>query len=49
MLMVAGIGFSDSEDEVVEGATVCQRGSTRLPPVPATRELRWLIRPDGDR
>jgi len=44
-----GDHFSDSDEEVAEGATVYQRGMTWLPPVPATRELRWLIRPDGDR
>ena len=44
-----GDQFSDSEGEVVEGATVYQRGGTRLPPVPATREQRWLIRPDGEK
>ena len=41
--------FTDSEGEVVEGATVYQRGGTRLPPVPATRELRPMIRPDGEK
>ena len=41
--------FTDSEGEVVEGATVYQRGGTRLPPVPATRELRPVIRPDGEK
>jgi hypothetical protein len=40
---------ADSESEVVEGATVYQRGCTRLPTVPATREQRWLIFPDGER
>ena len=40
---------ADSEGEVVEGATVYQRGCTRLPTVPATREQRWLIFPDGER
>ena len=44
-----GDRFSDSEGEVVEGRTVYQRGSTRLPPVPATREQRWFIRPDGEK
>jgi hypothetical protein len=44
-----GDRFSDSDVELPEGATVYQRGMTRLPPVPATRELRWLIRPDGER
>ena len=32
-----------------EGGTVYQRGCTRLPSVPATREQRWLIFPDGER
>ena len=32
-----------------EGGTVYQRGATRLPSVPATREQRWLIFPDGER
>ena len=32
-----------------EGGTVYQRGSTRLPSVPAAREQRWLIFPDGER
>ena len=32
-----------------EGGTVYQRGCTRLPSVPATREQRWLIYPDGER
>jgi hypothetical protein len=40
---------TDSEGEVVEGATVYQCGGTRLPPVPATRELRPVIRPDGEK
>ena len=40
---------ADSEDEVVEGATVYQCGCTRLPTVPATREQRWLIFPDGEK
>jgi hypothetical protein len=40
---------ADIEGEVVEGATVYQRGCTRLPSVPATREQRWLIFPDGER
>jgi hypothetical protein len=40
---------ADSKGEVVEGATVYQRGCTRLPTVPATREQRWLIFPDGER
>ena len=32
-----------------EGGTIYQRGATRLPSVPATREQRWLIFPDGER
>ena len=44
-----GDHFSDSDEEVAEGATVYQRGSTRLPPVPATREQRWFIRPDVEK
>ena len=32
-----------------EGGTVYQRGCTQLPSVPATREQRWLIYPDGER
>jgi hypothetical protein len=40
---------TDSEGEVAEGATIYQRGCTRLPSVPATREQRWLIFPDGER
>ena len=32
-----------------EGGTVYQRGCTRLPSVPTTREQRWLIFPDGER
>src|SRR3954463_7670724 len=37
---------TDLEDE---GGTVYQRGATRLPSVPVTREQRWLIFPDGER
>ena len=32
-----------------EGGTVYQRGCTRLPSMPATREQWWLIFPDGER
>ncbi|XP_073363039.1 uncharacterized protein [Aegilops tauschii subsp. strangulata] len=32
-----------------EGGTLYQRGATRIPSVPATREQRWLIFPDGER
>ena len=32
-----------------EAGTVYQRGATRLPDMPATREQRWLIFPDGER
>ena len=42
-----GDPFSDSGDEVVEGATIYQRGCTWLPPVPATREQRWPIKPES--
>ena len=38
--------LSDSGDEVVDG-TVYQRGCTQLPPVPATRKQRWLIKPES--
>ena len=31
------------------GGNVYQHGATRLPSVPATREQRWLIFPDGER
>jgi hypothetical protein len=44
-----GDQFTDSEGEVVEGVTVYQRGGTRLPPLPATREQRPVIRPDGEK
>jgi hypothetical protein len=44
--------FSDdsySEGKLVEGGNVYQRGGTKLPPVPATREQRWLIAPNGEK
>ena len=45
-----GDEFTDSEGDVqVDGATVYKRGSTRLPVVPATREQRPVIKPEGDR
>ena len=42
-----GDQLPDSGDEVAEGATIYQRGCTRLPPVPATCEQRWLIKPES--
>ena len=46
-------GHADDGGELTdieeEGGTVYQRGCTRLPSVPATREQRWLIYPDGER
>jgi hypothetical protein len=42
-----GDQLSDSGDEVAEGATVYHHGCTRFPPVPATREQRWPIRPES--
>ena len=41
---------SFSEGELVEqGKKVYQHGGTKLLPMPATREQRWLIYPDGER
>ena len=40
---------TDFEEEGEEGGNVYQRGATRLPSVPVTREQRWLIFPDGER
>ena len=41
---------SYSEGELVEeGKKFYQRGGTKLPPVPATRDQRWLIVPNGER
>jgi hypothetical protein len=41
---------SYSEGELVEeGKKVYQRGGTKLPPVPATRDQRWLIVPNGEK
>ena len=40
---------TDFEEEGEEGGNVYQRGATRLPSMPATREQRWLIFPDGER
>ena len=34
---------------VEEGKKVYQRGGTKLPPVWATREQRWLIAPNGEK
>ena len=45
MLMMAPTGF---EEEGEEGGNVYQHGATRLPSMPATREQRWLIFPDGE-
>ena len=46
-------GHADDGGEPIdieeEGGTVYQRGCTRLPSVPMTREQRWLIFPDGER
>ena len=46
-------GHADDDGEPIdieeEGGNVYQRGATRLPSVPATREQRWLIFPDGER
>ena len=45
-----GDDLTYSEGDVqVDGATVYKRGSTRLPVVPATREQRPVIKPEGDR
>ena len=40
---------SYSEGEWVEGRKVYQRGGTKLPPIPATPDQRWLIAPQGDK
>ena len=42
-------GGEPTDEEGEEGGNVYQRGATRLPSVPATREQRWLIFPDGER
>ncbi len=42
-------GHAGSDEELGEGATVYQRGSSGLPLVPATPEQRWSIRPNGDK
>ena len=42
-------GHDDSDEELGEGATVYQRGSSGLPLVPATPDQRWSIRPNGDK
>ncbi|KAI4997138.1 hypothetical protein ZWY2020_052480 [Hordeum vulgare] len=45
-----GDEFTDNEVDVhVDGATMYKRGSTRLPVVPATREQRPVIKPEGYR
>ena len=41
---------SYSEGELVEGGKkVYQRGGTKLPSVPVTRDQRWLIQPNGEK
>ena len=42
-------GHADSDEELGEGATIYQRGSLGLPLLPATREQRWSIKPNGDK
>ena len=42
-------GGEPTDEEGEEGGNVYQRGATRLPSVPVTREQRWLIFPDGER
>ncbi|KAI5000853.1 hypothetical protein ZWY2020_010812 [Hordeum vulgare] len=42
-------GHAGSDEELGEGATVYQRGSSGLPLVPATPEQSWSIRPNGDK
>ena len=42
-------GGEPTDEEGEEGGNVYQRGPTWLPSVPATREQRWLIFPDGER
>ena len=42
-------GGEPTDEEAEEGGNVYQRGATRLTSVPATREQRWLIFPDGER
>ncbi|KAI4972127.1 hypothetical protein ZWY2020_003052 [Hordeum vulgare] len=42
-------GHLGSDEELGEGDTVYQRGSSGLPLVPATPEQRWSIRPNGDK
>ena len=41
---------SYSEGELVEGGKkVYQRGGTKLPPMPAIRDQRWLIETNGEK
>ncbi|KAI4998267.1 hypothetical protein ZWY2020_053609 [Hordeum vulgare] len=42
-------GHAGSDEELGEGATVYQRGSSGLPLVPTTLEQRWSIRTNGDK
>ncbi|KAI5007901.1 hypothetical protein ZWY2020_008949 [Hordeum vulgare] len=42
-------GHAGSDEELGEGATIYQRGSSGLPLVPATPEQRWSIRPNGEK
>ncbi|KAI4987344.1 hypothetical protein ZWY2020_020144 [Hordeum vulgare] len=42
-------GHAGSDEELGEGATFYQRGSSGLPLVSATPEQRWSIRPNGDK
>jgi hypothetical protein len=51
MLMVARTAFvmiAIARASWLRG-NVYQRGGTKLPPVSATREQRWLIAPNGDK
>ena len=40
--------YSESK-RVEEGKKVYQHGGTKLPSVPATRDQRWLIQPNGEK
>ena len=43
-------GDSFSNGKLVEqGKMVYQRGGTKLPAVPVTRDQRWLIQPNGEK
>ena len=42
-------GGEPTDEEGEEGGNVYQHGATRLLSVPATREQRWLIFPNGER